>query len=360
MNCSRHLLLFSTILLSAPAWCGSGKTTTETIQFRAQSRKYQLFVPKSLPSTGAVPLLVTLHGSGGSGAGMVEQWKALAAEEQVIVAGPDSRNSASWSVPADGPDLLHEIVERLKRAYPIDPRRVYLFGHSAGAIFTLQMSMRESQYFAAAALHAGALNPYEAVEALSSARRQIPIAVFAGMSDRIVPIDAVRGTCALFRKGGFPVELIELPGHDHDYYGNSARINRQVWDFLKQVTLPAEPHYEPYQLVIPRSPAVASEFLGTWEGTLAAAGRPFQLILKLATDDGGTSAVMFSPDQGAEIPVSTIEQQGTKLVLMLKSIGGKFRAEISPDGTRLSGRWSESGIELPLNLKKRRSAPLRH
>ena len=45
----------------------------------------------------------------------------------------------------------------LKSKYPINPRRVYLFGHSAGASFALHMSLMESQYFAAAAIHAGAL-----------------------------------------------------------------------------------------------------------------------------------------------------------------------------------------------------------
>ncbi len=48
-------------------------------------------------------------------------------------------------------------LKSLKTKYPINPRRVYLFGHSAGAIFALHMSLMESQYFAAAAVHAGAL-----------------------------------------------------------------------------------------------------------------------------------------------------------------------------------------------------------
>jgi len=55
-----------------------------------------------------------------------------------------------------------------------------------------------------------------------------------------------------------------------------------------------------------KSPAVAKEFLGTWEGTLDA-GQPLRLVLKVTNEESGASAVLVSVDQGgAEIPVTTI------------------------------------------------------
>ena len=91
MNYS-HCFLWGALFISAPSWSASGKITKETIEFMGQKRSFHLFVPKALPSGTAVPLLVTLHGSGGDGASLVDKWKDLAAEEKVILAGPDSRD----------------------------------------------------------------------------------------------------------------------------------------------------------------------------------------------------------------------------------------------------------------------------
>jgi hypothetical protein len=215
------------------------------------------------------------------------------------------------------------------------------------------MSLSESQYFAAAAVHAGALHEYEAADGIARARRKVPMAIFSGTTDPTIPITAVRGTRDVLRDAGFPVSLIEMPGHDHNYYAVSEKLNRQAWDFLKQYVLPAGPQYEPYDPAPQRSPALASEFLGTWEGTLKV-GQPLQFVLKMANDERGASAVLVSPDQGgAEIPVSTIAQKDARLVLLVKAIGGEYRAEINPGGTELNGTWSQSGVDLPLKLKKK-------
>ena len=101
------------------------------------------------------------------------------------------------------------------------------------------------------------------------------------------------------------------------------------------------------------SPAVAKEFLGTWEGTLVEAGRPKRTVLKLANDECGASAVLISPDEGAEIPVASIEQKDAELKLSVKALGGEYWGEINKDGTELSGSWTQSGNNLPLKFKKK-------
>jgi poly(3-hydroxybutyrate) depolymerase len=98
-----------------------------------------------------------LHGSNRTGNSLVEKWKDLAKKENFIIAGPDATDLSFWGTPQDGPEFLRDLVEELKSKHPINPRRVYLFGHSAGASFAIQMSLLESQYFAATAIHAGAL-----------------------------------------------------------------------------------------------------------------------------------------------------------------------------------------------------------
>lgn len=100
------------------------------------------------------------------------------------------------------------------------------------------------------------------------------------------------------------------------------------------------------------SPAVAKEFVGTWEGTLEA-GQSLRLVLKLSNNEGGSKAIMVSLDQGgAEIPVSTIDQNGSKLNLGVKMVGGRYESEINKEGTELNGTWTQAGTGLPLKLKK--------
>ena len=114
---------------------------------------------------------------------------------------------------------------------------------------------------------------------------------------------------------------------------------------------------DPKVAEIKKSPAVAKEFLGTWEGTLEA-GMSLRLVLKLTNDEGGANAVLVSVDQGgAEIPVSTVEQKDTKLTLGVKAVGGGYVGELSKDGTELTGTWSQAGNDLPLKLKKKAAAP---
>src|SRR5437588_11179119 len=150
------LILF---LFFGPTASAKDDITKELMTSNGKTRAYYLYMPSTIKAESPVPLILMLHGSGRVGLSLVEKWKDLAKKENFIIAGPDSSNSQGWGMPQDGPDFLRELVEELKRKYPINPRRVYLFGHSPGAIFALETSLMESEYFAATAIHAGALPP---------------------------------------------------------------------------------------------------------------------------------------------------------------------------------------------------------
>jgi len=186
-----------------------------------------------------------LHGSNRTGVNLVEKWKDLAKKEGIIIVGPDATDLRGWGSPQDGPDFLRDLVEELKAKQPINPRRVYLFGHSAGASFALEMSLMESQYFAATAIHAGAL-PKDDFELIEPAKRKIPISIQVGENDEYFPPEVVRKTRDALKAGGFNVELTEIPNHDHWYYDQAAKFNQTAWDFLKKFELEAEPKYQKY------------------------------------------------------------------------------------------------------------------
>jgi poly(3-hydroxybutyrate) depolymerase len=228
---------------SAAAAGDGGKIVKDSVESEGRKRTYYLFVPEGLSKEKPAPLLVLLHGSGHNGKLLVEHWQKLAAQEGIILAGPDARDPSQWGMPQDGPRFLYDLVEGLKKSQPVDPARVYLFGHSAGAIFGLLMTPLESEYFAAVAVSAGALRDSDFVM-LDEAERKVPVALFVGTRDSLFPVSVVRATRDAYTKRGFTAELNEIPNHDHNYYKRSPEINAKAWEFLKQHKLAAAPRYK--------------------------------------------------------------------------------------------------------------------
>jgi predicted esterase len=216
--------------------------------FVSQGRKhtYYLFVPANIGPIADVPMILMFHGSGRNGLSLVEKWADLAAKEGIILVGPDAQNSQTWRVPEDGPEFLRELVEALKAKYPIDPRRIYVFGHSAGAVFALNLAMFESEYFAAVAVHAGSWREDAEFQVIDYAKRKAPLAIFVGDRDAFFPLATVKATNDALRARGFPIEVTIIKGHDHWYYDLAPMINRNAWEFLKKYELTEEPKYAEY------------------------------------------------------------------------------------------------------------------
>jgi poly(3-hydroxybutyrate) depolymerase len=258
------LLLLTLFLLLSPLTVAqdkpdnAGKVIKESILSNKKKRTYYLFVPATIKPPA--PLIVLLHGSGRDGTSLVDKWKDLAGKEGIIIVGPDS-GGEGWSAPRDGPDFLHDLVEDLKSKYPINPRRVYLFGHSAGAVFALMMSTAESEYFAATAIHAGAFRSPGEFENISHASRKIPLAIWVGTKDQFFPLADVRATRDAFRSKGFTIEVTEMPGHDHWYYDLAPAINAGAWEFLRNYELTSDPRYSEAAYAAPGNAGDANKLI---------------------------------------------------------------------------------------------------
>jgi hypothetical protein len=164
-----------------------------------------------------------------------------------------------------------------------------------------------------------------------------------------IPLDAIT-----FTSGKCTFRIKGAPG-DPTFTGTlSADGKTLAGDFAQgpgtipfKFTRTGDPKVEEVQA----SPAVAKEFLGTWEGTLEGPG--LRLVLKMSNDAGGATAVLTTVDQGGtQIPVSAIEQKDSKLTLVVKMVGGRYEAEINKEGSELNGTWTQGGNGLPLKLKK--------
>lgn len=236
----KTITLLLTLLVSALSVNAADQITKEKFKSEGKDRTYYIFVPSSLKPTSPVPLLITLHGSGRNGLSLVEKWKDLADKEGFIVVGPDASNSSGWRMPEDGPEFIYDLAEMLIKKYSIAADRVYLFGHSAGAVFALNLAMFESEYFAGVAFHAGAWRSETELKLPEVASRKTPIKIIVGDRDTSFPLKDVRRTEAALKASGFSVVVSIMKNHDHWYYDKAPEINRDAWQFLQQNVLTSE------------------------------------------------------------------------------------------------------------------------
>lgn len=247
-------LLVTAFLVSMPDWKGLSITritppisvseykgykedrmglTNASFMFDGVKRSYVVMPPSQFPAM-PMPLLVVLHGSGRPAASLVDMWRKLALQEGILVVGPEALNAANWSYGGDSPDFLRQLIHEVSAKYPVDASRIYLFGHSAGAIHALYLACRDSAPFAAIAVHAGALPYGEYVMApLAALAEKKPILILSGTEDEAVPYNKARTAAQMFADNGFAVKFYELTGHNHWYYTLAGFINRQAWEFLR-------------------------------------------------------------------------------------------------------------------------------
>lgn len=204
--------------------------TAHTFQFGGETRTYYFLIPDG---NGPLPVVVLLHGSESNGQVMVDAWKTLASKEHFIVVAPNSHDGFSWSTETDSPAFLHAVVQQIAVRHAIDADRVYLFGHSVGAVYALVLALIDSNYYAATALHAGALPPGDENALFARDVRRMPIAIWVGDNDPFFPIASVSKTKQILEEHGFHVKLAVVPNHNHNYYVISDDIDGQAWDFFK-------------------------------------------------------------------------------------------------------------------------------
>jgi len=96
----------------------------------------------------------------------------------------------------------------------------------------------------------------------------------------------------------------------------------------------------------------AQDVTGTWQGTLKAE-KDLRQILVVTRDDGKLKASMYSIDQGAmSLKASSVSQDGSTFKFAIDFIGGSYEGKLSPDGTTITGAWTQGPKPLPLVLAR--------
>ena len=224
---------------------------TEALSFGGAARSYRIFVPAGVGANGPAPAVVLFNGSGSPVESLMTFWKDVARKEGIVLIGPGAFERGAWRMPEDSPDFSMEVVEAVKAKYPIDPRRVYLFGHSGGAGHVLLLGLFESEYYAAVAAHAGVLTQND-VQFLDLPKRKMPFAIWIGTKDRMVPLQMARDTEDVLVAKGFPIKLTEWKNHTHSYAERGAEVTEKAWEFLHRHKLPSDPRFYRYTFNAPK------------------------------------------------------------------------------------------------------------
>ena len=190
-----------------------------------RSANVRLGIPPRQESTAPHPLVILLHGAGGSENMFYDLYGCGALvrsclERGWIVAAPRS------GVLAKPP--LAALVGALADRWPIDPSRVAVVGHSMGGMQALAaVQGNPTQFVGVGILGAG-----------GSPRRgsQLPVPFFLGVGERDFAHDGALGLARKLREAGAPVTLREYPGVEHLAIVQFARVD--LMQFLEKVLAP--------------------------------------------------------------------------------------------------------------------------
>jgi Phospholipase/Carboxylesterase len=198
---------------------------------RELSANYWLSLPAGFPTAGRVfPLIIDLHGSGWLGHKISLRPAPGPAGPTFGVTPIDM--SGPWKI-----DFLNAYLDELLAILPIDRDRVYVQGHSLGAMATWEWALDNPERFAAISPRAGVGEAYRA-----SRLKNVPAWAIHGEDDDVIPYGFEEQMVSALQDQGAAVRFSVLKGGKHNMPADLDQ--RQVVDwYLRQSRshLPAPP-----------------------------------------------------------------------------------------------------------------------
>ena len=213
----RLVLCLLLLLGTTSAWAAGDPSVN--IQFGGLDRSYLLHVPTPLPDK-PLPLVVVLHGGGGSAEGAETQtgFNKMADQHGFIAVYPNGTGKShplramlgkegflTWNAGTccsyasehgiDDVGFIRAVVANVERGHAVDPKRVYATGISNGGMMSYRLACEASDVFAA-------IGPVSAVIEISPCQPMNPVAVvhIHGAKDENVPLDGGIGSKQLGTK----------------------------------------------------------------------------------------------------------------------------------------------------------------
>lgn len=183
---------------------GAGRSV-QTLMVDGIERRYIRYEPPTLDPTVPAPLVLALHGRGGTGriSEAMFGFNAVADRHGFVVTyldalgDPPTWNEGFVGVPGgpnrpDDAGFVRALVERESNVRPLDPRRLFVCGHSSGGMMTYRLASEAGDLFAAAGIVAGSVGyrgPGGRVQTVPPPVRPVSIIHFHGTADTLVPYD---------------------------------------------------------------------------------------------------------------------------------------------------------------------------
>jgi polyhydroxybutyrate depolymerase len=167
---------------------------TIVVQYDGEQRTYFLHVPPSPGPMPVRPLLIVLHGGGGTGTSMAAftGFSSAADTAGVVVAYPtgsfyggaccywnDARTSYGGH---DDVGFIDAMLVDIRARARIDPSRIFVAGYSNGALMALTLACERPEVFAGVAIVAGSMPDGEYCDATSPR-----LLIIDGDADHIMP-----------------------------------------------------------------------------------------------------------------------------------------------------------------------------
>ena len=168
------------------------------LKIKQKKYTYALYVP-DLVSTD-MPMIVIMHGMGGSGANTIQKWVERL-EDKFVILCPTYPMGAWWSQNAE--NFVLQLINEIRAKYPIDPNRIILSGLSNGAIGAYLMGMFYPDRFAGVVPIAGGIT--KRLMSFLVNLNNTPMYVIQGEFDPMFPIELTRRTYKILSDFKSPV-----------------------------------------------------------------------------------------------------------------------------------------------------------
>jgi len=211
------------------------KEITQTIQVG-----YLLYLPENYNTSENFPLLLFLHGAGERGDDL-EKVKVHGPPKLIaggknfpfIVVSPQCPENQWWSS-----EVLDALLKDIVDNYNVDEDRIYVTGLSMGGFGTWELAIKYPNRFAAIAPICGGGNFH-----LADVLKDLPIWVFHGAKDNVVPLKSSQEMVDALEKVGGNVKFTIYPMAGHDSWTETYN-NPELYEwFLKQKRKTNMPHH---------------------------------------------------------------------------------------------------------------------
>lgn len=207
---------------------------------------YALFLPRNFDPRKKYPVVISLHGAysnhrlnlrrvfgrgnriGETDAEATRYWPAMR-DVEFIVASPLARGTMGYKGVAEKD--VYDVLVDVKRRFSIDEDRVYLTGLSMGGGGALWLGLTRPDVWAAIAAVCPAV-PSE-TEELASNAIHVPVKIFQGAADPVVPVASVRQWQKRLLSSGVNSEYVEYPGIRHNSW-DVAYKEGAIFDWFAQ------------------------------------------------------------------------------------------------------------------------------